>query len=400
MFAVDLLSETDGRKLLLTTHNQNTIMKKTVMFIALAAAFGFNNAQAVDWNWKGDVRYRYQSEMADRHTGADDHSRDRHRLRVRLGVNPWINEELSAGLRLTTDSAESTSRNQSLDNGFNTKNIVFDEAYVNFHPMSLSGAVNLLLGKREVSSTLFIEKDLVWDTDLTFEGVTLQYGKEIDGKQKDGLGAVAGWYSLDENKSVTTKEQDAYLIVLQGCYKGNLSDFGYDFGAGYYDFVHFDFDNSTAQSGFEPKFDYRGKDFNIVEFFGGIGGDITETVPWKLYGQYAFNTASKKNAVNIDESQRDAWLAGLKIGSAKNPGQIEGAVEYVNIEKDAVTAMTDSDRNYPDSDKTNIRGWKLNAVYHLVQNMTVGATYMNFKEITGTDNDRNHLLQADVVVKF
>jgi len=377
-------------------HTKDLIMKKTLFFVALATALGYNNAQAVEWNWKGDIRYRYQSEMANTDSDKDDHSRDRHRMRVRFGVEPWINEELSAGLRLSTDSSETTSRNQTFDNGFRAKNIAFDEAFINYHPMFLNGDVNVLLGKREVAKTLFVGKDLVWDSDLTFEGATLQYGKGIDGKQKDGFGAVAGWYSVDEDKT----ENDPYLVVFQAAYKGEVSDMGFDLGVGYYDFVHFDLNNDTAQLGFEPKFDYRGKDFNIVEFFGSIGGDITETVPWKLYGQYAFNTASHDDHVKIDDKKRDAWLLGLKIGSAKNPGQIEGSAEYVSIEKDAVSIMTDSDRNAPDSDKTNIRGFKLNATYHLVQNLTIGATYMNFKEISGTDEDRNHLLQADVVVKF
>jgi hypothetical protein len=31
-------------------------MKKIALLVGLAAAFGCNNAQAVDWNWKGDVR--------------------------------------------------------------------------------------------------------------------------------------------------------------------------------------------------------------------------------------------------------------------------------------------------------------------------------------------------------
>ena len=242
-------------------------MKKTLFFVALATAMGFNNAQAVDWNWKGDIRYRYQSEIQQ----DQNHSRDRHRLRVRFGVSPWINEELSAGLRLATGSSETTSRNQTLDDGFAPKDIRLDEAYINYHPMFFDGDVNLLLGKREGKSTIFMEKDLVWDGDLTFEGATLQYGKDVSGKQKDGFGAVVGYYALDEFKT----GQDPYLFVAQGAYKGDISDLGFDLGAGYYDFVHFDLNNDAEQLGFAPKFDYTGKDFNIVEIFGSLGGDLT-----------------------------------------------------------------------------------------------------------------------------
>ena len=127
-------------------------------------------------------------------------------------------------------------------------------------------------------------------------------------------------------------------------------------------------------------------------------------MPWKLYGQYAFNTASHDDYANIDDSERDAYLIGLKVGKTKKPGQLAGSVEYVSIERDAVTYLTDADRNAPDGHKTNIKGFKVGAKYQLVQNMTIGATYMNFERlhdvVTGQNDKTNHLFQADVVVKF
>lgn len=381
-----------------TAQNKDIIMKKTLFFVTLAAALGYNSAQAADWEWMGDIRYRYQSEIQK----DAEHSRDRHRLRVRFGVEPWINEELSAGLRLSTYSDETTSRNQSLQDGFIGKSILIDEAYINYHPVVFDGDINVLLGKREVAKTLFIEKDLVWDSDLSFEGATLQYGKGIDGKQKDGFGAIAGYYVIDELSAAS----DPYLLTIQGSCKGEVSDLGYTLGVGYYNFDKLS--TATALNPVPPTGDsYSNKDFNIVEIFGDLGGEITETVPWKVYGQYAFNTAKKSDWSGIDNNERDAYLVGLKIGSAKNPGQLEGSAEYVSIERDAVTYFTDSDRGAPAKFRTNIEGLKLQANYHLVQNMTVGATYMNFRKLhddviaADKQNDkRQNLLQADVVVKF
>lgn len=349
-------------------------MKKTLFFVALATALGFNNAQAVDWNWKGDFRYRYESSI----TENAEHSRDRHRIRLRFGVTPWINEELSAGLRLATgDPNDPTSRNQTLGDGFTAKDILLDEAYINYHPMFLDGNVNLLLGKRANATTLFVEDDLVWDSDVTLEGATVQYGKDIDGKQKSGVGAVLGYYAIGEARA----ENDPYLFAAQGAYKGSAGDLGVDMGVGYYNFVH----------------NYTDYDMNIVEFFGSVGGDISENVPWKLYGQYAFNTASNDDNPLINDSERDAWLIGLKIGKAKNPGQLEGSAEYVRIEQDAVSEFADADRN--DGSRTNLKGFKLSATCQLIQNMALGVNYFNFKDIIGSD-DTHHRIQADVVVKF
>lgn len=379
-------------------------MKKVALLVGLAAAIGYNNAEAVDWNWKGDIRYRYESSLKDTETNDDEHSRDRHRMRVRFGVYPWITEELSAGLQLSTGGNETTSRNETFDDAFIADDIKLNEAFIDYHPMFLDGNVNLILGKRDVAKTLIVKKDLVWDGDITLEGATLQYGKDADGKEKDGINAIAGYYVLNElNDSKDDKpayrEQDAYLVAGQLAYKGEVSDLGYQIGAAYYDYVNFDYENLGGT--YKPKFNYIGKDFNIVELFASVGGPITETIPWKVYGQYAFNTASdddsRADRYNIEDDKRDAYLIGLQIGNAKTPGQWSLSGEYVSIEEDAVTVLSDSDRN--GGSGTDLEGFKFNATYHLVQNMTLGATYYNFSKIDD-DSTTNHLFQADVVVKF
>ena len=393
-------------------------MKKVALFVGLAAALGFTNAQAVDWNWKGDVRYRYQSDLKHTDGAQGEHSRDRHRARVRLGVYPWINEELSSGVQISTGSAtETTSRNETLDDQFLADSVYLNEYFVDYHPMAygLNGAVNVILGKRAVASDLVVVNDLVWDSDLTFEGVTLQYGKDGDGKEKDGINAAAGFYPLNERSSRTAVgEQDAYLVAAQAAYKGEISDLNYQIGAGYYNYVNFDVKNKSVAASqltvapytytpattatYSPEYDYTGKDFNIVELFGSVGGQITETLPWKVTGQYAFNTAKNSARYSkIDNAKRDSYLAEIKIGDAKQVGQWSLNADYVRIEADAQTVLTDSDRNAGSA--TNLKGFKIGGVYHLVQNLTVGANYFNFKSID-VSNVTNHLLMADVVVKF
>jgi hypothetical protein len=405
-------------------------MRKIALIVGLAAALGFNNAQAVDLTWKGDVRYRYQSDETDIPAVNGEHSRDRHRARVRLGVYPWINEELSGGLQISTAGSglETTSRNETLDDQFLADPVYLNEYFINYHPAALNGNVNILLGKRAAASTIITQNDLVWDGDLTFEGATVQYGKDDSGKEKDGLSAIAGYYILSEISGVQTKvgtsatgrEQDAYLFAGQAAYKGEVSDLRYQLGAGYYDYVNFDLKNkSTAASQltvapytytpattakYSPEYDYTGKDFNIVEFFGSIGGQITETLPWKISGQYAFNTAKHSDWVNIDDAKRDSYLAEIKIGDAKQVGQWSLNADYVRIERDALTVLTDSDRNMGAA--TDLKGFKIGGVYHLVQNMTLGVTYFNFKNIdnkaTVADESApsRHIVMADVVVKF
>jgi len=377
----------------ITQTNQTLIMKKTAMLIGLAAVLGFSsNAQAVDWNWKGDIRYRYQSQLKDDGVDATaDHSKDRNRIRVRIGADMWINEELGAGFGLATGSdTDPVSRNETLGDLFNQDTILLNEAYIDYHPMFLNGEVNLIMGKRYASKTLTVMDDLIWDGDVTLEGLTLQYGKDAKGKEKDGLCANGGYYLYQDSDSYTG--QVAYILAAQASYKGEVNSLKYQAGASYYDY----------QSYVDAT-----RDYNIVEFFGNIGGKVS-SLPWKLYGQYAFNTANHSDYSNIVDADRDGYLVGVKLGKAKKPGQLEGSIEYVRLENDAVNPfMTDSDRgDLTKQNKflTNVKGFKAGAKYALIQNMTLGVTYFNTDYINapaGTASDwAGRLLQLDAVVKF
>ncbi len=387
-------------------------MKKVAMIVGLAATLGCHNAEAAEWNWKSDIRYRYQSDLTDDPAKSDEHSRNRQRIRVRLGVYPWINEELTGGIQISTagGGTETTSRNETLDDQFLADPLYLNECFINYHPMALNGEVNFILGKRDVANTLIVQNDLVWDGDLTFEGVTAQYGKDTDGKKKSGWSAIAGYYMLNEVNTTAT-EKDAYVIVGQAAYSGEASDLNYQIGAGYYDYMNFNVKNlseaATATTAakpakYSPEYDYRNKDFNIVEIFGSVGGQLTEELPWKIAGQYAVNTAQTSSNSGIDENKVNSYLVGIKIGNAKNVGDWSLGTDYVKIERDALTILTDSDRNSGvNGSATNLEGFKVSGAYHLVQNMTIGATYFNFSTIDNdTTNATRHNFMLDAVIKF
>ncbi|MEI6640321.1 MAG: putative porin, partial [Chlorobium sp.] len=316
-------------------------------------------------------------------------------------------------IQLSTGSAtETTSRNQTLSGLFLANPVYLNEYFIDYHPVAygLDGQINFLLGKRGVASTLIVINDLVWDTDLTFEGVTIQYGKDADGKEKEGLSAVAGYYSLQEFNGVQSalatppagQEKNAILLVGQAAYSGELSNFNYKIGAGYYDYANFAYQIALSNS---PAPNYTGKDFNIVELFGTLDGQITELLPWKLSVQYAVNTAKKDATnINIDDAKRSSYLLEAKIGDAKQVGQWSVNADYIRIERDALTILTDSDRNMGAA--TNLAGFKVAGNYHLAQNLTLGLTWFQFKTIddksTVTDESAptRRIIMADAVVKF
>jgi len=383
----------------ITQTNQTLIMKKTAMVIGLAAVLGFSsNAQAIDWNWKGDIRYRYQSQLKADQDDVEDNSKDRHRIRVRFGADMWINEELSAGFGLATGNTDDpVSRNETLGDNFNTDAINLNEAYIDYHPMFLDGDVNFILGKRYSKSTLTVMDDLIWDGDVTLEGITVQYGKDAKGKEKSGLCANVGYYLLDEASYSGDYEGEApYIFAAQASYKGTVSDLGYQIGASYYDY---------ARLG-DGSHDYYTSDvdYDLIEVFGNVSGKVS-SLPWKVYGQYAKNIADTSTHSGLDDAATNAYLVGVKLGKAKKPGQVEGSVEYVHLEKSSVNPeLTDSDRGDLTGSGTNVQGWKMGAKYALIQNMTLGVTYFNTEYVdaptVALEDFRGHLLQLDAVVKF
>ena len=274
-------------------------MKKAMLFVALASALGFNAAEAAELNWNGDVRFRYESQQVKKSNDAQDYARDRYRTRVRFGFDAWINDELSATVKLATGDIgnainETVSRNETYDGIFRPKSIYLNEAFLDYHPMSygLDGKVNLVFGKRDVAKSLVLVNDLVYDGDITLEGATLQYGKDSSGKEKDGLVLVAGYYFLDEQFNATNKayENDPLLTVVQAAYKGEVSDISYLIGAGDNNFRNLRHFSSSVQALSAYPYSINVADRNVVELFGNIGGQVTQTLPWKIYGQYAFNT--------------------------------------------------------------------------------------------------------------
>ena len=387
-------------------------MKKVALLVGLAAAFGVNQAKAVDWNWAGDVRERHEYQLLDKSTQSTTPGMDRNRLRVRIGAYPVINDELSAGVQLSSDtdntSASNTiSRNQNFGNVFLPKNIFLNEEFVNYHPKAycLDGKLNVLIGKRDVSNTIIRVDNLVYSPDLTIEGATLQYGKDINGKEKDGVVLIAGYYFVNEAASSTVVSPVMYLG--QGAYKGKINDVSYLLGAGYNVYRNLQnlatVDGNTTTSTASVPTSWAHSGYDIAEIFGKVGGQLTPSLPWKVYGQYALNTADHASYSSIDNSQRNAWLAGVTLGDAKKVGEWALDARYTSIQRDSVFPLV-TDANRKVTDIVNVKGFELAGTYHLVQNLTIGARYYNYSNINDSSvpavNPQLHQLQLDALVKF
>ncbi len=132
--------------------------------------------------FSGDIRVRYESFYGQQNSlaaadapgalGNPLTTRQRLRLRARLGMRGTIGKEFEWGLRLATGSFSNVaSRNQTLTDFFTRKSFALDNAYLMWKPEALPG-FRMQGGKFD---TPWMRTELTWDNDISPEGLTESY---------------------------------------------------------------------------------------------------------------------------------------------------------------------------------------------------------------------------------
>ncbi|MDH7600116.1 MAG: putative porin, partial [Sedimentisphaerales bacterium] len=346
-------------------------------------------AQAIGLS--GDLRYRH--EWIDQEDKDDRH---RHRIRLRLNVSAKVNEQWDAGLRLATGSkGDPVSTNQDLGQAFSDKPVWLDAAYASYHPDSVKG-LNITAGKADVPFYAAGRNQLIWDHDLTPEGICAQYGLELAPKSK--LLLTAGGFWVAENAT----EADPALWGIQGYLQQSIGTATLVAGLSYYNFTHLkgytalnrEWDGSTTNKFFgnSSTGGRFANDYDLLEVFGQLDMNLAG-IPISTFGTYVINTATEAGFY-----EDTGWLIGLKVNKASEPGSWELSYDYRDIGADAVVGQ------FNDSDfiggGTDGKGHRFSAAYQWAKNVQLGLTYYN-NTITRTAQDIGYdRLQLDLVVKF
>ncbi len=378
----------------------------------------------------GDFRYRFEHIEQDPENVSsgtrvfkapdDASSRTRHRLRLRAGAEWTINEEWTLGARVaTTMNADPVSTNQTMGNGFSKKDLWIDLAYFDYHPLKVPG---LKVTGGKINNPFYApgKTQMVWDQDLTPEGLALQYTNKTSLAPWE-FGAAMAFFQVDER----SLDSDAQMFGIQGTAKYNLREDGMAgimAGLSYYDYINAEgyppffanndnFGNSlmlTMLNGL-PNNGYYSEDFNLVELFTEINFPIRE-IPFSVFADAVLNTGAEGGY--FDSGKEDTgWAAGFSVGKCVAPKSWSFRYEYRDIDRDAVVgAFTDSDFG---GGGTNASGHILGAEYMLAKNVRLAATYF-LNHTDGSDwirlipgwgarenvNGRYQRLQLDLNLKF
>jgi hypothetical protein len=358
-----------------------------------------------NWTLKGDFRYRHEwVNDGDNANTRDD--RNLHRIRLRLFLIGRVNDEITVTTGLATGSRDPVSTNQTLgdpndESFFQTKDIWLDQAYLTWRPKACSGLA-VFAGK--MPNPFYKVNDMVYDGDLTFEGIAFNYERPLC--EKVTLYVNGGGFWLDEHDGWAAAQgttADTSLWGVQGYAKVDLKELAEKAyllaGCAYYDYANIEGfpPIGIAAAGNAQVGGVYAMDYNIVNPFVEVGFNAFG-LPMKVFGDIAVNTSSESVA-NRASKDDFGWMVGFQIGKAKDPGTWEIKYDYRDVQAESVFgAFADSDSWGGGSDGS---GHRVGLGYALAKNTVLAATFFCDREDRyNGDENFYHRLQVDLVVKF
>lgn len=382
---------------------------------ALCAGLGSTFAQtpaapapAVPKTWadsitlKGDVRYRYESIEDDSalNSKKETYTRQRDRVRVRLGAEAKANDNLKAGVQWSTGGTDPVSGNETLGSGFQKKDFRLDLGYMDYSVLGDDPTEIHIIGGKMKNPFITMQDDLVWDGDATPEGIALKF----QGGNDFATFYVNGGYLWLLERS---NKADSMLYVGQAGVKLQFvetvaltlggAQYSYKNVQGY-DVIDWQsangaYGNSTKAGTVSGTTTNKAWASEFSPFVGFAQVDVwAGTLPIALFSQVLNNG----DANGFDKGK----MYGITVGKAKNPGTFELGYSYAELDKDATIGfLTDSDRW---GGGTDGKGSKIVGKYQIMKNLQVGASYfMDKKTISDASREKDYnRLQIDFLASF
>jgi hypothetical protein len=379
------------------------------------------------YTWNADLRYRYELIQDEPATNIDASSRQRDRVRMRLGVTGKPADSLTAKVQFSTvntgdDNPRST--NQTLGETWNRKTVGIDQAYVDW---KANRYLNLIVGKQPLPWTSTVS--YFWDKDLTPEGATLRFA---NGPWSAGL--YYDWLSERSANNTLTVDNaglrtDAKMIGAQITRRQSIGKVAFTGAVGYFDVRHVKGEVAATGTGctINPAFSgsTNGNTTVTATYPNGTGGSVSCTVlasdfnifnvllqadttigryPFSAFMDYMQNGGAEVNAV-AGKKLDTAIAYGFTFNRAAAARSWEIGYVYQTEEKDSVYGQF-HDSDY-DGGVTDGEGGVVKAAYVPVAGWTVNGTYfMNKRFIDGvavgsTGRKRSYdRLQLDLNYRF
>jgi hypothetical protein len=343
---------------------------------------------------KGDMRFRHDIQSSE---GAAVEKFDQERLQMRVGALTTLGTGVEGEFRLASGAGR-VSTNQTLgasNNAFLNYAVAIDRAYFDWN---VAGDLHLVAGRRK--NILFApgNSDLIWDTDLNFDGLAVNYGLNLS-DSKVSLVLSNDWLA----KNTTADKKDNHLITGQLSARSKLADLDIAVGAGLFHYT-----NMTGQTAINGGTDFRGNssitsappgatttyatNFNILNFGGEVVAPLAG-YPVTFLADYATNSSA--------DAEKAAYLVGAKLGKIKKQGDWLVGYDFRKIGRDAVVgAFTDSDT--ANDSGSDVRSHRIRAAYGINDSLTFTASAFAGKKgiAEGESELRRNRFMFDLTLVF
>lgn len=397
--------------------------------VAQAKAERWGDVNAVpEWvdrfRFDGEIRLGYQRDMFDEANAPELNflfagqnisntliDRNRERVRARLGVTARVTQDLTAALRLTTGSNDDpVSTNQTLGSYGSKYNFALDRVYLRARSPDFLPWVTTTAGR---IPNPFFSTDLVWDDDLNFDGLALQFDDPAANARVWRPFGTVGWFPLQnlERSSLNEARSKSLLAAQAGVEWVPSNDLRAKLGLALYDYRNISGVRNSiggfSQDATQPAFRQKGNSlFNLSNphnFTGpfGLAADyrllnLTAAVDYNLFNpvhlivnaDYVRNMGFDKERIRartgLNYEQEDTgYMVRVAVGMPNMllKGDWQLSLAYRYLEADAVLdAFTDSDFHLGG---TNSKGFIVGAQYGLSRNTWMSARWLSSREISG-----------------
>lgn len=336
-------------------------------------------------HFKGDLRLRYESIERD-----DKDNKYRNRYRLRLGAKIDLVDNLQLEVAMRSGFANPTSGNQTFFKDRPLSDYFWQSLRFNILGLAYkSDSSTYKVGRQPYMMYRPIKSQLVWDNDVSMNGVNYQYQ---DDSKIITLGANQP--TLEERASA---QDDVNLFVAQYVHKTKLESVKLNLGAGiyYYDGLKGNTTLFLSRKGNTLVNGVYTNDYHLVEGFGELQLKDVFAKPLKIAAGVVYNFAADDNNFGYD--------LAVQLGKAKNIGDWQVKYSYTELEDDATLGA------YSDSDNfgggTAARGHAIRTKYkmgkdlYLAGNFFFNELYESKSKVDGTKPNYERV-QLDVIVKF
>jgi len=336
-------------------------------------------------HFKGDLRLRYESIERD-----DADNKYRNRYRLRLGAKIDLIDDLQFEVGMRSGFANPTSGNQTFWDDQSLSDYFWQSLRFNILGFAYKADNSTYkVGRQPYMMYRPIKSQLVWDNDVSMNGVNYQY--------KDDTKIITLGVNQPTLEEASKAEDDVNLFVAQYVHKTKLESAKLNLGAGiyYYDRLKGNTTLFGSSKGNTVVNGVYANDYHIVEGFGEVQFNDVFGKPFKIAAGVTYNFAADDNNFGYD--------LALQLGKAKDIGDWQVKYSYTDLEDDATLGA------YSDSDNfgggTAAKGHAIRAKYKMGKNLYLAGNfffnelYESKSKIDGMEPNYERV-QLDAIIKF